>query len=148
MFVSAVQFERFVRSKEVHPDHGGKSFCFITDGPLHLRLCMHPEACKKNIHLPDHYYRYFDLRRDFKKFYKADVINCIKDMLECILLWCSVVCCEFRKRCRIISQVTIAVQGNMFCQKELCKICYLVHFVSIKSCYLNVSYSINSASFL
>jgi len=89
MWVSAVQFERFVRSKEVHPDHGGKSFCFITDGPLHLRLCMHPEACKKNIHLPDHYYRYFDLRRDFKKFYKADVINCIKDMLECILLWCA-----------------------------------------------------------
>ncbi|KAK2190891.1 hypothetical protein NP493_65g02011 [Ridgeia piscesae] len=78
------EFERFVRSKEVHPDHGGKSFCFITDGPLHLRLCMHPEACKKNIHLPDHYYRYFDLRRDFKKFYKADVINCIKDMLEFI----------------------------------------------------------------
>ena len=123
-----MQFERFVRSKEVHPDHGGKSFCFITDGPLHLRLCMHPEACKKNIHLPDHYYRYFDLRRDFKKFYKADVINCIKDMLECILLWCGVLRVENTLQ-TYKSSNNCSPGQYVWLKGIICKICYLVHFV-------------------
>ena len=81
------QFERFLCSKAVHPDHGGRPFVFCTDGQLHLRMCLLPEATKKNIALPTHFYRFFDLRKEFKKFYKAErPINCIKDMLDCILV--------------------------------------------------------------
>ena len=79
------QFDRFLSSKEVHPQHGGRPVCFITDGPLHLRLCVHPEACSKNIQLPKYFDKFFDLRKEFKKFYKTNNINCIKDMLDCIL---------------------------------------------------------------
>lgn len=79
------QFDRFLVGKGVHPEHGGKSFCLITDGPNHLRQALHPEASTKNIHLPSYFSRYYDIRKEFKKFYKAENINGIKTMLECIL---------------------------------------------------------------
>lgn len=80
------QFEHFLKSKEWHPYHGGNQFTFCVDGQLHFRLCLHPEACRKNIHLAQHFYSFFDLRKEFKKFYKNEKpINCIKDMLDCIL---------------------------------------------------------------
>lgn len=79
------QFDRFLSSKGVHPDHGGKSFCVLTDGQLHLRQCLHPESSTKNISLPSYFYKFYDLRREFKKFYKTDNIPNIKAMLDCIL---------------------------------------------------------------
>jgi len=79
------EFDRFLSSKEVHPDHGGRPFCFCTDGQLHLRMCVHPETTRKGVPLPDHFNSFFDLRKEFKKFYKTNNINCIKDMLDCIL---------------------------------------------------------------
>ncbi|NWX84019.1 ESRP1 protein, partial [Nothoprocta ornata] len=45
----------------------GTSFCFCTDGQLHIRQVLHPEACKKNISLPECFYSFFDLRKEFKK---------------------------------------------------------------------------------
>lgn len=85
------QFERFLCAKEVHPDHGGRPFTFCTDGQLHLRMCLLPEATRKNIALPEHFYKFFDLRKEFKKFYKTErPINCINDMLDCILRACAV----------------------------------------------------------
>ena len=85
VFILSFQFDRFLCAKEIHPDHGGRPFCLITDGPLHLRLCIHPEASNKTMPLPHYMYRYFNLRNEFKKFYKTNTINCIKDMLDCIL---------------------------------------------------------------
>uniref|UniRef100_A0A8C8RVS9 Epithelial splicing regulatory protein 1 n=1 Tax=Pelusios castaneus TaxID=367368 RepID=A0A8C8RVS9_9SAUR len=45
----------------------GTSFCLCTDGPLHIRQLLHPEASKKNILLPECFYSFFDLRKEFKK---------------------------------------------------------------------------------
>lgn len=84
-FSFSFQFDRFLSSKEVHPDHGGRPFCVVTDGSLHLRLVLHPEATQKGIHLPHYFFNFFDIRKEFKKFYKVSNINCIKDMLDCIL---------------------------------------------------------------
>ncbi|KAK3607377.1 hypothetical protein CHS0354_022538 [Potamilus streckersoni] len=78
------ELDRFLQSKGVHPDHGGKSFCFVTDGPNHLRQCLHPEASNKNISLPSYFYKYHDLRKEFKKFYKTDSGVNIKAMLDYI----------------------------------------------------------------
>lgn len=80
-----LQFDRFLSSKGVHPEHGGKSFCVLTDGQLHLRQCLHPEASNKNISLPSYLYKFYDIRKEFKKFYKTDSIPNIKAMLDCIL---------------------------------------------------------------
>uniref|UniRef100_A0A8C2SQE3 Epithelial splicing regulatory protein 1 n=1 Tax=Coturnix japonica TaxID=93934 RepID=A0A8C2SQE3_COTJA len=45
----------------------GTSFCFCTDGQLHIRQVLHPETSKKNILLPECFYSFFDLRKEFKK---------------------------------------------------------------------------------
>ncbi|XP_062836237.1 epithelial splicing regulatory protein 1 isoform X1 [Anolis carolinensis] len=45
----------------------GTSFCLCTDGQLHIRQVLHPEASKKNILLPECFYSFFDLRKEFKK---------------------------------------------------------------------------------
>ncbi|XP_044863974.1 epithelial splicing regulatory protein 1 isoform X3 [Mauremys mutica] len=45
----------------------GTSFCLCTDGQLHIRQLLHPEASKKNILLPECFYSFFDLRKEFKK---------------------------------------------------------------------------------
>ena len=79
------QFDRFLSAKGVHPDHGGRSFCLLTDGQAHLRQCVQHECCKKNISLPSYFYRFYDLRKEFRKFYKTDIVSSIKFMIDCIL---------------------------------------------------------------
>lgn len=86
-YLCILQFDRFLSSKGVHPEHGGKSFCVLTDGQLHLRQCLHPEASNKNISLPSYLYKFYDIRKEFKKFYKTDNIPNIKAMLDCILFF-------------------------------------------------------------
>lgn len=86
-YLYILQFDRFLSSKGVHPEHGGKSFCVLTDGQLHLRQCLHPEASNKNISLPSYLYKFYDIRKEFKKFYKTDNIPNIKAMLDCILFF-------------------------------------------------------------
>ncbi|KAF6344941.1 hypothetical protein mRhiFer1_010305 [Rhinolophus ferrumequinum] len=66
----------------------GISFCLCTDGQLCVRQILHPEASKKKILLPECFYSFSDLRKEFK--------NCCPDspdidkldvaaMTECIL---------------------------------------------------------------
>lgn len=76
------EFDRFLSAKGVHPEHGGKSFCLITDGPNHLRQALYPESSTKNVHLPTYFSTYYDIRKEFKKFYKAENIIGIKTMLD------------------------------------------------------------------
>ena len=76
------EFERFLSAKGVHPENGGKSFCVLTDGQSHLRQCLHPESSTKNYNLPSYFYKFYDLRNEFKKFYKTDNIQNIKSMLD------------------------------------------------------------------
>lgn len=86
-FTVSFQFDRFLVSKGIHPDHGGKSFCLTTDGPNHIRQALHPECGNKNITLPQYLYSYYDLRKEFVKMYKAENITNIGNMLDCILFW-------------------------------------------------------------
>ncbi|XP_007886111.1 epithelial splicing regulatory protein 1 isoform X3 [Callorhinchus milii] len=43
------------------------SFCLCTFGQLHIRQVLHPEACNKNVTLPECFYSFFDLRKELKK---------------------------------------------------------------------------------
>ncbi|XDV40320.1 hypothetical protein PO909_009421 [Leuciscus waleckii] len=45
----------------------GNSFCLCADGQLHVRQVLHPEASSKNILLPECFFSFFDLRKEFKK---------------------------------------------------------------------------------
>ncbi|XP_056619299.1 epithelial splicing regulatory protein 1 isoform X2 [Triplophysa dalaica] len=45
----------------------GNTFCFCTDGQLHVRQVLHPEASSKNFLLHECFFTFFDLRKEFKK---------------------------------------------------------------------------------
>merc|ERR1719334_2703730 len=44
----------------------GGDLALVTDGQLHLRQCVYPEACRKNITLPSYYQRFHDLRKELQ----------------------------------------------------------------------------------
>ncbi|KAG9352570.1 hypothetical protein JZ751_020984 [Albula glossodonta] len=46
---------------------GRSSYTLCVDGPLVVRQAFHPEASKKNIVLPDCFYSFVDLRKEFHK---------------------------------------------------------------------------------
>ncbi|KAM8870854.1 epithelial splicing regulatory protein 1 isoform 2-T2 [Spinachia spinachia] len=53
-------------TNEVNSAGAGTSVCLCTDGPLHIRQVIHPEAASKNILVPDCFHSFFDLRKEFK----------------------------------------------------------------------------------
>ena len=77
------QFDQFARSKLALD--GGSTFHLVTDGQLHLRQCLHPEACSKSMELPHYYWAFHDLRKQFRETYKTEEMNSVQDMLTCIL---------------------------------------------------------------
>lgn len=67
----------------------GSSPRFVVDGQAPLRQCLHPEACNKDIELPEHYNHFHDLRKEFVACYSTHgelSTFGIQEMLECILL--------------------------------------------------------------
>lgn len=72
------ELDQFSKGK-LHSE-SGRSFTIITDGQLHLRQVLHPEACTKGITLPSYFSSFYDLRKEFKKFYRNPSINSIQDM--------------------------------------------------------------------
>uniref|UniRef100_A0AAQ4NVU9 Epithelial splicing regulatory protein 1 n=1 Tax=Gasterosteus aculeatus aculeatus TaxID=481459 RepID=A0AAQ4NVU9_GASAC len=65
----------------------GTSVCLCTDGPLHIRQVIHPEAASKNILVPDCFHSFFDLRKEFKKRFPTSDLKALNvhNMAECIL---------------------------------------------------------------
>uniref|UniRef100_A0A672SH52 Epithelial splicing regulatory protein 1 n=1 Tax=Sinocyclocheilus grahami TaxID=75366 RepID=A0A672SH52_SINGR len=66
----------------------GSTFYLCTDGQLHIRQVLHPEASSKNILLPECFFSFFDLRKEFKKKFPSE--GELKDlnlqvMADCIL---------------------------------------------------------------
>ncbi|XP_043222924.1 epithelial splicing regulatory protein 1-like isoform X2 [Amphibalanus amphitrite] len=77
---SAIQrFDQFARSKLALD--GGSTFHLVTDGQLHLRQCLHPEACSKGLELPHYYWAFHDLRKLFRATYKTEEMTSVQDML-------------------------------------------------------------------
>ncbi|CAG2104484.1 unnamed protein product [Medioppia subpectinata] len=60
----------------------GRSFHVITDGQLHLRQVLHPEASNKGIQLPEYFNTFYDLRKEFRKFYRNNDIQTIEDAIN------------------------------------------------------------------
>lgn len=54
-------------TNEVNSAGAGTSVCLCTDGQLHIRQVIHPEAASKNILVPDCFFSFIDLRKEFKK---------------------------------------------------------------------------------
>lgn len=62
---------------------------FVVDGQAPMRQCLHPEACNKDIELPEHYNYFHDLRKEFVECYSSygelSTLG-VQEMLQCILL--------------------------------------------------------------
>ncbi|XP_032375349.1 epithelial splicing regulatory protein 1 isoform X2 [Etheostoma spectabile] len=64
-------------TNEVNSTGAGTSVCLCTDGQLHIRQVIHPEAASKNILVPDCFYSFFDLRKEFKKHFPASDLKAL-----------------------------------------------------------------------
>jgi epithelial splicing regulatory protein 1/2 len=63
----------------------GHEFVLVVDGQLPLRQCLHPEACAKDITLPDYYNAFFDLNKEFATRYDHKPED-ISDMMSHLVL--------------------------------------------------------------
>lgn len=70
-FCFSLQFDSFTRSLSIDPN--SPNFKIVTDGQLPLRQCLHPEACAKELDLPDYYWRFSDLRKEFVRHKAGDL---------------------------------------------------------------------------
>ena len=71
------RFETDIARKSLNYD-----FVLVTDGQLHIRQCLFPEAQRKNIKLPNYYYSFHDLRKEFMAARPNSSVMTIKDMLN------------------------------------------------------------------
>ncbi len=63
---------------------GGDSFTLITDGQLHLRQCLFPEAQRKGLlPLPNYYYSFHDLRKEFAAAHTNSTASTVQEILNC-----------------------------------------------------------------
>ncbi|XP_041708077.1 epithelial splicing regulatory protein 1 isoform X2 [Coregonus clupeaformis] len=58
-------------TNEVNTLGTGTSVCVCTDGQLHIRQVLHPEAAGKNLALPECFNSFFDLRKEFRKHFPS-----------------------------------------------------------------------------
>lgn len=75
------QFDQEIRSRNIDPE--SPTFRLITDGQLPLRQCLHPEACAKDIELPNYFCKFSDLRKEYVRFKSGDLsraLVAIKDV--------------------------------------------------------------------
>lgn len=75
------QFDQYLRQELNTKD--GNTFCLCTDGQLHIRQCLHPQATSKKVELPDYFYQFYDLRKEFRRSHpEAPIMIDVKDMAE------------------------------------------------------------------
>jgi len=60
----------------------GKRYCIITDGDWDIKQLLLRESKNKGIPLAQHFYEYFDLRREFKKCFPNFVVRGLASMVE------------------------------------------------------------------
>ncbi|XP_035793821.1 RNA-binding protein fusilli-like isoform X2 [Anopheles albimanus] len=74
------QFDEYTKSLNLDPHSA--SFRLVTDGQLPLRQVLHPEASAKEIDLPDYYWRFCDLRKEFVRFKAGDLSRALVPVAE------------------------------------------------------------------
>lgn len=64
-------------TNEVNSAGTGTSVCLCADGQLHIRQVIHPEAASKNILVPDCFYSFYDIRKEFQKHFPASDLKAL-----------------------------------------------------------------------
>ncbi|XP_071385328.1 epithelial splicing regulatory protein 1 isoform X2 [Centroberyx affinis] len=64
-------------TNEVNSAGAGTSVCLCTDGQLHIRQVIHPEAAGKNILVPECFNSFFDLRKEFRRHFPTSDLKAL-----------------------------------------------------------------------
>lgn len=65
----------------------------VTENALHLRQCLHPRAFQQNTQLPGIFYKYFDIRKEYKVFReKSKIFKNLREIAEGIYI---IICSSF-----------------------------------------------------
>ncbi|XP_076269051.1 epithelial splicing regulatory protein fusilli isoform X2 [Rhynchophorus ferrugineus] len=76
-----VEFENYCTSLSLNPHN--PSFRMMTDGQLPIRQCLHPEAWRKQLDLPNYYNAFHDLRKEVAALLDRDEIpGSVSEMIE------------------------------------------------------------------
>ncbi|XP_072013370.1 epithelial splicing regulatory protein 1-like [Amphiura filiformis] len=115
------QFDHYLRT-ELNTSEGA-TFCLCTDGQLHVRQCIHPQALKKNVELQDYFCNFFDIRKEFRKCHpEAPQITTVKDMADYLKIECGKY--NFTEtghdECATIAQIVqrLVAEGHIFSDPE------------------------------
>ncbi|XP_076009926.1 epithelial splicing regulatory protein 1 isoform X2 [Genypterus blacodes] len=75
-------------TNEVNSTGAGTSVCLCTDGQLHIRQAIQPQAASTNILVPDCFFSFFDLRKEFRKHFPTTDLKALNvyTMAECLSL--------------------------------------------------------------
>ncbi|KAK0137512.1 Epithelial splicing regulatory protein 1 [Merluccius polli] len=74
---SALNLFHLTLTNEVNSIGAGTSVCLCTDGQLHIRQVIHPQAAGKNILVPECFFSFFDLRKEFRKHFPASDLKAL-----------------------------------------------------------------------
>ncbi|XP_028983736.1 epithelial splicing regulatory protein 1 isoform X3 [Betta splendens] len=76
-FEAALNLFNLQLTNEVNSMGTGTSVCLCTDGQLHIRQVIHPQAASKNILLPDCFYSFLDLRKEFRNHFPTSDLKAL-----------------------------------------------------------------------
>jgi hypothetical protein len=111
------QFDSYVYTQFTQKN---KSFCLVTDGADDLVYTLRKECALKHIRLPSYFDRFFDLCKEFNKFYPEYGARSLIDMAQCL----GVVRkpdSSTMENCKIISNIVASVlrEGYAFMEPEV-----------------------------
>ena len=74
------KFDKNLKDLNISEDE----FFLITDGSIGIRQSLFPECTKKDIELPNYYYSFIDIRKEFQKYSGFETkINNLDEILNC-----------------------------------------------------------------
>jgi len=74
--------ERFERWLSLYSEFPYQNICFVTDGPWDIRDFIRKQCVVSQIERPIYFYKWNNLRKTFKHFYKLDNQKRLNEMLE------------------------------------------------------------------
>jgi epithelial splicing regulatory protein 1/2 len=88
-----LQFDKFLKNY-VSSENVNAIVRLACFGQLPLRAWFHPEVASKGIEVPDYYFSFFDIKKEYSKFIaknKGTVMasseNCMEDILSSVLFF-------------------------------------------------------------
>jgi hypothetical protein len=117
-----LQFDAYIYTQFTQKN---KSFCLVTDGPDDLVYTLRKECLLKRIRLPAYFDRFFDLCKEFNKFYPEYGAKSLMDMAQCLGV-ARKTASTGMENCKIISNIIASVlrEGYAFLEPVVIRVTF------------------------